>query len=93
MEHLIDKILEIHRLATEIDNEVTTCNLGAGDVPKWHMLEYDAFIKAAESLGETPVFRPSHDRTCYDGEYVFYHRGVRVFCLCRRKTHDSTTTN
>lgn len=85
MEHLIDKVIEMHRLSLEIDEEIPTCGVDHYGNPKWHIFEYTDFLKVAEALGETPVRDTSIEDKVYAAKYTFTHRGVDVFCLRTRK--------
>lgn len=83
MEKLIDKILEIHRLSCEIDEQVTTCGMGEGYTPRWHIYGFENFKRVADALnnGEFKTIDWSDDEDSYRYCYEFEHRGVRVFTL------------
>lgn len=82
MEKLIDKILEIHRLSCEIDEQVPTCGMGEGYAPKWHIAGgYEPFRKVADALNNGKYRTIDYGGGPYRYKYEFEHRGVIVFAL------------
>lgn len=88
MEKLIDKILKIHRLGCEIDEQIPTCSMGEDFKPKWHIFGFEAFRKVADALnnGKFQTIDLGEDENTYRYRYEFEHRGVLVFTLGDEET-------
>ena len=81
MEELIDKILEIHRLGCEIDEQVPTCTMGEGHPPRWHISGFENFRKVADALNKGKYRTIDYGTGPYRYRYEFKYRGVEIFAL------------
>ena len=78
MKELFEKILEAHRLMSEVNAKVLTC--GLSDEPRWHILEAEDFVKVATEIGDVDV-RVDRFADDYIFKLSFTYMGIYVFCL------------
>mgnify|MGYP003294738884 CR=1 FL=1 len=85
MEQIIDKILEMHSLGCEIDEEIQTVGVGGHLKPQWHIYHVCDFFKVADALNAGHYEKKERNGDEYAFEFCFEHRGVRVFCIAKRE--------
>lgn len=81
MKKIIDKILEMHRIGCEIDDQIQTCGVGKGHTPQWHIFKFEDFKRVAENLNggkyTASLIRQNENSCACSFEYC----GVHVMCL------------